>query len=61
VAETEASRAQRTAALAKDLLSNFTYKEYPGTEHGSVWYAALPAMFDFFDKQGTAAAQGQLQ
>jgi predicted alpha/beta superfamily hydrolase len=52
IAETKAETGRATSALAKDLLRNFTYKEYPGTEHGSVWYAALPVMFDFLDKSG---------
>ena len=51
IAGTEAENGRRTAALAKDLLRNFTYKEYPDTEHATVWYAALPVMFDFFDRQ----------
>jgi poly(3-hydroxybutyrate) depolymerase len=49
IAESEVTQGRATAKLAEASLHNFAYKEYPGTEHASVWYAALPAIFDFFD------------
>jgi dienelactone hydrolase len=61
IAGTEVENGRRTAALARDLLRNFTYREFPDTEHASVWYAALPVVFDFFDKQRAATAPGQPQ
>lgn len=59
IAATEVENGRRTAVLAKDLLRHFTYKEYPDTEHSTVWYAALPVVFDFFDKQRDTAMQGR--
>jgi len=49
--------ARRTAALAKELLRDFTYTEYPATTHPGVWSKALPAVFAFFDAcaAGTSA------
>jgi poly(3-hydroxybutyrate) depolymerase len=41
--------ARRTSALAKQLLANFSYVEYPETTHDAVWTKALSAVFDFFD------------
>jgi hypothetical protein len=59
IAATEAENGRRTAALARDLRRNSPYKECPDTEHATVWYAALPVVFDLFDKQRGAAMQGR--
>ena len=47
--DSSVAAARRTSALAKELLAEFTYVEYPETTHDAVWAKALTAMFDFFD------------
>ena len=61
IAATDVENGHRTAALARDLLRNFTYKEHPDTEHTTIWYASPPVEFDFFDKHRGAAMAWQLE
>ncbi|MCY3871622.1 MAG: hypothetical protein OXG87_18905 [Gemmatimonadetes bacterium] len=44
--------ARRTAKLLAKYMKNFTYKETPDDTHNTIWFTALPAIFDFFDAHG---------
>ena len=45
----EVEGAKSTTGPAREFLPKFSQKEYPGTDHASVWAKALPDVFDFFD------------
>jgi dipeptidyl aminopeptidase/acylaminoacyl peptidase len=45
----EVEQAKSTTEPAKEFLPKFSQKEYPGTDHVTVWAKALPDVFDFFD------------
>ncbi|MXX14142.1 MAG: hypothetical protein F4Z86_11960 [Gemmatimonadetes bacterium] len=47
-----AEPARRTAKLLAKYMTNFTYTEYPDDTHNTIWYTALPSIFDFFDAHG---------
>ena len=47
-----AEPARRTAKLLAKYMTNFTYSEYPDDTHNTIWYTALPSIFDFFDTHG---------
>ena len=47
-----AEPARRTAKLLAKYMTNFTYSEYPDDTHNTIWYTALPSIFDFFDAHG---------
>ncbi|MDE2830619.1 MAG: hypothetical protein OXN20_10910, partial [Gemmatimonadota bacterium] len=47
-----AEPARRTAKLLAKYMTNFTYNEYPDDTHNTIWYTALPSIFDFFDAHG---------
>ena len=47
-----AEPARRTAKLLARYMKNFTYTEYPDDTHNTIWYTALPTIFDFFDAHG---------
>ena len=47
-----AEPARRTAKLLAKYMKNFTYTEYPDDTHNTIWFTALPAIFDFFDAHG---------
>ena len=44
-----AEPARRTAKLLSKYMKNFTYNETPDDTHNTIWYTALPTIFDFFD------------
>ena len=44
-----AEPARRTAKLLSKYMINFTYNETPEDTHNTIWYTALPTIFDFFD------------
>lgn len=41
--------ARRTTKLLAKYMKNFTYNEYPDATHNTIWFTALPSIFDFFD------------
>ena len=47
-----AEPARRTAKLLSKYMTNFTYNETPDDTHNTIWYTALPTIFDFFDAHG---------
>jgi len=47
-----AEPARRTAKLLAKYMTNFTYTEYPDDTHNTIWFTALPSIFDFFDAHG---------
>ena len=47
-----AEPARRTAKLLAKYMKNFTYNETPDDTHNTIWYTALPTIFDFFDAHG---------
>ena len=47
-----AEPARRTAKLLSKYMKNFTYNETPDDTHNTIWYTALPSIFDFFDAHG---------
>lgn len=47
-----AEPARRTAKLLSKYMKNFTYNETPDDTHNTIWYTALPTIFDFFDAHG---------
>ena len=47
-----AEPARRTAKLLAKYMKNFTYNETPDDTHNTIWFTALPSIFDFFDVHG---------
>ena len=47
-----AEPARRTAKLLAKYMKNFTYNETPDDTHNTIWFTALPSIFDFFDTHG---------
>ena len=50
-----AEPARRTAKLLAKYMKNFTYNETPDDTHNTIWYTALPSIFDFFDAHGSVS------
>ncbi len=53
-----AEPARRTAKLLAKYMKNFTYNETPDDTHNTIWYTALPSIFDFFDAHGRKVGSG---
>ena len=51
-----AEPARRTAKLLAKYMKNFTYNETPDDTHNTIWFTALPSIFDFFDAHSGASA-----
>ncbi|MDE2701468.1 MAG: hypothetical protein OXI23_21555, partial [Gemmatimonadota bacterium] len=49
-----AEPARRTAKLLAKYMTNFTYTEYPDDTHNTIWFTALPSIFNFFDTHSGA-------
>ncbi len=54
-----AEPARRTAKLLSKYMTNFTYNETPDDTHNTIWYTALPSIFDFFDAHGRKVGSGK--
>ena len=50
-----AEPARRTAKLLAKYMNNFTYNETPDDTHNTIWFTALPSIFDFFDAHSGAS------
>ena len=53
-----AEPARRTAKLLAKYMKNFTYNETPDDTHNTIWFTALPSIFDFFDVHGRKVGSG---